>query len=108
MIDLRGGMKIASLQDPLYRHQGPIQMGRGKFFFLIGFLYSLGVLFLSFLGLGFIDFPICKVIFDWLKKEKKIERIINQNSSFHSEKENQSGTVQVQKIAIVHQSTVKC
>ena len=39
MIDLRGGMKIISLQSPLYRPQSPNSDGKRKFFYLISILY---------------------------------------------------------------------
>ena len=40
MIDLRGGMKLISLQGSLYRPQSPNPDGKRKFFFfLIGILY---------------------------------------------------------------------
>ena len=50
-------------------------MGRGNSFPNQYFIYSLGFLFLSFFGLGFIlsDFSIFKVIFDWLKKFQKVQ-----------------------------------
>ena len=71
--------------------------------FLINILYSLGFLFLSFLRLGFIDFPICKIIFDWLKKRRKNNQ--SKNSLFHSKQF--LDTVQIYKINMVHKSTVR-